>query len=272
MNKSILSLACAILAAAAATPALATSTVTYVSVKGNDNNNTNNCANPASPCRTFARAVSQTTAGGEVLTLTAGDFGAFGIDRPISITGVPGAGVFSSNRPDGEQIDITIGLSDTVYLTGLTLDGSSGSTVAIFVNQGGAIVVRDCLMRGNKSGGLINHAGARIFFEDVAVSGGLNGVYLEGATAPALFHRYSATLDTQGISAPPDGTVISEGSFTKNFEAGIGNPFSASIFVNRTSVTGSGIGLWGAANSGGNNLFKGNTTDVDGSLTAIGLK
>ena len=70
------------------TTAQAQSYRTWVAGSGND-------ANPctyALPCQTYARAITQTTAGGEINTESAGEFGPVTIDKSITIDG---GGAFS---------------------------------------------------------------------------------------------------------------------------------------------------------------------------------
>jgi hypothetical protein len=68
------------------------------------------------PCRTLARALTQTDSGGEIDILDAAGYGALTIDRAISIVndGVGTAGVIVPN--DGAGITINAGVSDAVSL------------------------------------------------------------------------------------------------------------------------------------------------------------
>ena len=70
------------------TGALAQNTRTAVSVSGND---MNSCTVP-SPCRTFAKAITVTNSGGEIIALDSGGYGPFTIDRAVTVRPVPGAG------------------------------------------------------------------------------------------------------------------------------------------------------------------------------------
>src|SRR5437879_13586063 len=74
--------AAAVMALAAATPAQAQSNRTFVSGNGDDSNP---CTNTF-PCRTFAFALTQTNAGGEITTMDAAGYGRVTIDKAISIT------------------------------------------------------------------------------------------------------------------------------------------------------------------------------------------
>src|SRR5215471_4832902 len=92
---------------------------TFVSGSGSD-------ANPcslAAPCRSFAQALTQTNAGGEITILDPAGYGAVTIGKSVSIVndGVGEAGVTVTSHTDA--IDISIGASDVVNLRGLTLVG-----------------------------------------------------------------------------------------------------------------------------------------------------
>ena len=66
-----------------AAPALAASSVTFVSGKGADSGT---CASPANPCRSFQFAFGQTSAGGEIKALDPAPYGPVTITNSISIT------------------------------------------------------------------------------------------------------------------------------------------------------------------------------------------
>jgi hypothetical protein len=80
--------------------------VTYVSGKGSDSND---CFSPATPCRSFQRAVNQTVAGGEVKALDPADYFPVTITKSISLTGVPGAGIDTNG---GTGISVSVPLAE----------------------------------------------------------------------------------------------------------------------------------------------------------------
>src|SRR4051812_44863466 len=59
---------------------------TFVATTGNDGNS---CSNTA-PCRSFAAAIAVTDAGGEVIVLNSGGYGAVTITQSVSIISPPG--------------------------------------------------------------------------------------------------------------------------------------------------------------------------------------
>jgi hypothetical protein len=107
LTAAVLTLAAALMI----TQAQALSTRTYVSTQsGNDSNP---CTSTA-PCRTFARAIKETAADGEIDALDSGGYGPVTITKSISIVGVGESGVIASSIPTrhaGSRKRFTISIS-----------------------------------------------------------------------------------------------------------------------------------------------------------------
>ena len=95
---------------------------TFVASNGNDAN----ACSLAAPCRGFARAITQTSANGEIIVLDSAGYGAVTIDRSVTITAP--AGVYAG-------ISVFTGAGITVAtpgaavtLRGLTINGQGGAT------------------------------------------------------------------------------------------------------------------------------------------------
>jgi hypothetical protein len=121
-------------------------------------------ANPCtrqSPCLTFAAALAQTTAGGEIDALDPGDFGPVTITKAITIFGnaVGGAGMITS--PGTSGIVISAGASDVIHLGGLAFDGvnASGSSGVVFTS-GSRLFIENCVMQGFTTSGITFSPGA----------------------------------------------------------------------------------------------------------------
>src|SRR5712664_1387957 len=98
--------------------AFAQATRTWVSGVGDD---VNPCSRTA-PCKTFAGAISKTTAGGQISVIDPGGFGSVTITKSISIVAVGvEAGVLATNT---NGIVINAGPSDVVYIRGLDIEGA----------------------------------------------------------------------------------------------------------------------------------------------------
>ena len=138
-----------LIAFTAAVPAEATVDHTYVSGKGTD---TGGCTTPPTACRTFAYALSQTAASGEIIVLDPANYSPVTITNSISIVADGGgpAGIVLPTA-NANAITISAGASDVVNLRGLTLDGE-GTALQWHTAQFGWYVDRLRLLRPAFSG------------------------------------------------------------------------------------------------------------------------
>ena len=117
-------------------------------------NDSNPCTR-MSPCLTFAAALIQTTAGGEIDVLDPGDFGPVTITEAISIINdaVGVAGTISS--PGTSGIVVSAGASDTVNLRGLIFDGINASgTSGVVLLSGARLNISQCVFQGFAATGM----------------------------------------------------------------------------------------------------------------------
>jgi hypothetical protein len=130
----------------ATAPAHAQATRTWVSGVGDD---VNPCSRTA-PCKTFAGAISKTSAGGEINCLDPGGFGGVTITKSLTISceGVT-AGVLVSSV---NGVVIAAGAADVVMLKGLDIEGLGMSPQptglnGIKVTSAAAVQIEDCVIR-----------------------------------------------------------------------------------------------------------------------------
>ena len=129
MTKNLSSLAAGMIALlVASSAASASASRTFVSGVGSD---TGSCP-LATPCRTFAYALTQTAPSGEIIVLSSAGYGPVTIGQAVSIINTSNfAGVTVTS---GDGITINAGTNDAVTLRGLTVDGSgTGSTVSFSI-------------------------------------------------------------------------------------------------------------------------------------------
>jgi len=126
-----------------ASPAKAQAVRTFVSGQGADSGA---CA-LASPCRSFAYAITQTAAGGEIAVLNTAGYGAVAIGQAISIVNPGGVEAGISAVSGGTAITINAGSSDTVALRGLTLEGAGVGQTGIAFSGGARLEIIDCVVR-----------------------------------------------------------------------------------------------------------------------------
>jgi hypothetical protein len=127
----------AVSALAAASPAGAQATRTWVSGLGDD---VNPCSRTA-PCKTFAGAISKTAAGGEINCLDSGGFGSVTITKSLAIIcdGVVG-GVLGSGT---NGITVNAGPNDSVFLSGLDIHGGGTGIKGVRYVAGGALHIQN---------------------------------------------------------------------------------------------------------------------------------
>ena len=131
-------------------PANATAARTFVSGQGAD---AGSCP-AAAPCRTFAFALAQTNAAGEIDVLDPADYGPVIITKAISIVSdsVGAAGIQSA--AGGQAITISAGASDAVQLRGLTIDGAGVGGTGIILLSGGNLEIVNCVVRNFAGNGI----------------------------------------------------------------------------------------------------------------------
>lgn len=198
----------------ASASARAQATRTFVSGHGTD---TGACGLPA-PCRSFAYAIGQTVAGGDITVLDPAGYGPVTITKAISIIneGVGEAGITSTS---GDGITIGAGAADIVNLRGLTLVGVGGANGITF-NTGGTLNMQNDVIRGFANYGLNStpSGSSALNVSDTIVSGNLGGgISLApsgmGTTNTAYFKRTQAIGNGEaGFLA--NGNLASGGTIT----------------------------------------------------------
>jgi Right handed beta helix region len=228
---------------------------TFVSAQlGNDAN----ACTPTSPCRTFAHAISLTAAGGEVIALDSGGYGAFTISQAVSIIAPQGVyagiSVFS-----GDGIGITVGSLDAVILRGLTINGLGGANGINFM-AGGIFFVENCNINGFSNAGLLMGAAGDLAVRstNVRLCPG-TGIQIANTTGRVSASINECHLDENGngfqaqTSAPGSSyTTVTHSTADLNFTGWIcGNASSGQDTLNLEWCT--------ASRNGGDGLFSDST-------------
>src|SRR5262245_47399834 len=166
MNTSLLSvLTVSLFALIHIDPAAAQSRRTWVSAFGND---ANPCNRPQ-PCQTFAGALSQTLAGGEINCVDSAHYVGLLINKSISIrcvgvtAGVQVVGGF------GIAVDAPAG--SEVLLEGLDIDGQGTGIVGVDIVSATKVTIQNSSIR-NFAGNGVNLAGplgARVLIADSTI-------------------------------------------------------------------------------------------------------
>jgi hypothetical protein len=140
MKRITLLWAFALMSTIASTNAYAQATRTFVSGHGSDENP----CSLAAPCRSFAGALAQTNAGGEIAVLDTAGYGTVTINKSISIINPGGVEAGISVPSGGTGILITAG---SVALRGLTLEGAGVGQDGIKLTGGSRLEIVNCVIR-----------------------------------------------------------------------------------------------------------------------------
>jgi hypothetical protein len=108
----------------------------------------------AAPCRTFAFALTQTAAGGEIDVLDPAGYGPVTINKSISIVndGAGVAGMQSAGFTNG--VTINAGAGNDVHLRGLTIQGLGSGKNGIEFATGGNLTIENCVIRNFTENGI----------------------------------------------------------------------------------------------------------------------
>jgi hypothetical protein len=257
---------------------------TAVSAKGND---ANNCA-PATPCRTFARAMSQTNASGEILVLDSAGYGPFTIDRSVTVQAAPGvyAGV---TAPSGNGITLGLPASGRAVIRGLALEGLGTGTWGIY-GFAGIVHIENCTINGfvggigiggytatisdtevrnsTTSGIIVANAGNRAVIERVRLkNNGTWGLVVQDSARATIRNSVVSGHDA-GLAAIANGVLNAENTEATRNTAGYISDSGATLRVSNAFVTdNSSSGLRndaGTMESWQNNKVRGNAFDYQG--------
>jgi Right handed beta helix region len=195
-------LACGLSAA----PAQAGPNRTFVSGTGTDSGT---CSRTA-PYRTFAFALTQTAAGGEIDVLDpAAGYGTVTIPMAISIIN-DGVGV-AAIQAGVNGVTINAGASDSVHLRGLTIDGpgTSGSN-GINFGSGGNLEIENCVIRNFQTGIFISPSTSGSFsVSNTIASNNAGGIGIEPSGSAVVIGVLSNVIPDNNNTG-----ITVEGKFT----------------------------------------------------------
>ena len=230
----------------APTAANAQATRTWVSGTGDD---ANPCSRTA-PCKTFAGAISKTTAAGEINCLDPGGFGALTITKSIAIKCDydAEAGVLVSGT---NGFVVSAGASDIVWISGIDFEGLGAASQNLSLNgvkiiSAAMVTVSDCTIRGftvnnstDGNGIFLNNTGTTKLFVDNTLIGDNGNVGVEvkpqaGGTANVEIFNTRSTNNATGYRA--NGTT-GAAAITMGITDSVAS-LNANAGVNSTSGTG----------------------------------
>jgi hypothetical protein len=259
----------------AAPNAYGQATRTWVSGVGDD---ANPCSRTA-PCKTFAGAISKTAAAGEINVLDPGGFGGLTITKSISIEATEGiAGVLVSGT---NGITIAAGLSDTVVLRGLTINGVGTGLKGISIVSAGTVIIEDCFISEFTPRGISiepTSGNVQVFISNTKIQANTsNGI----SVVPTIPYVANVTLDNVsiagnvnfGLSVTAGGSVVVRNSSISENAVGTGyanvradaTGGTTNVLLDNVSVSGGPTGILavgGATVRVNNSSITGNTTGL----------
>jgi hypothetical protein len=263
-----------------ASPATAGVAISYVSGNGSDAGG-NVCSNPATPCRSFAYALGQTNANGEVKALDPADYGPVSITKSITITGVPGASIHRTTAGTAISIDQA---SAIVSLRGIEINGHGVATNGIVVVNAQRVSIVDCVVRRIAADGISispsSGAVSATISNTISSNNGNFGIQFVpggGATVSAsIDHSTMNDNGFAGVLVSPNATVTIFESFADNNSVdGYRAVGSAKMRIGRSVATGNGVGVDNVSNATvqifNDNTFAGNGTNVSGATTTVAM-
>ena len=236
-----------------------------------------------SPCLTFAAALAQTPAGGEIDVLDPGDFGPVTITKSVSIYGdaVGVAGAIPS--PGTSGIVVSAGSSDVINLHGLIFDGVNASgTSGVVFTSGARLNINQCVFQGFTTSGMTLSPGAGsaatalMVVQNTTILNNATGILIRptgGIAANVRLRRLRIDNNT-GDGLRVDGTGgsgainVAIADSTANFNAGNGidavsGPGNATVDIMRV------VAAWNGSAGIQSNQASGGTASVTvGSSTA----
>jgi hypothetical protein len=184
----------------------------FVSTAGSDNNN---CINTNSPCRHFQTAYNAMPNGGEIDVLDPGNYGALTVNHGLNIVGRGWATLTAVTN--NAAITINSGTSDTIYISGILLDGANiANTNGIVFNSGASLTVRDSVIRNFSGDGILfqpnTSSASQIFVSNTTVSDNLNHGLLINPSGSGTTNGFLNRVEIQNNST--NGLFVQTGSQT----------------------------------------------------------
>jgi hypothetical protein len=246
----------------------AQATRTWVSGVGDD---ANPCSRTA-PCKTFAGAISKTSAGGEIDALDPGGFGAVTITKAITIDGGDNlAGVLVAGT---NGINVVAGPSDVVTLRRLQFNGIGSGLDGIQFTTGAALHVEQCNIFGFLNFGIQIQLAAfgKVTVKDTVISeAAMGGISVQTSSSVVqldVINTHISNTPAAGLSALGSALVaIRDSDITLNATGisltGTGNV----VTVTGSTLSFNNIALQSVA--GGTILASGNTFSLNNTVYSL---
>jgi len=215
-----------VVAAFPTTARAAASRRTWVSAVGDD---VNPCTRSA-PCRTFAGALAQTLAGGEIDVIDNGGYGAVVITKAVTIDGTGTLAGIANPGTNGVTVNAP---GAVVTLRGININGDGTGATGVAITAASRVNVEDCVIAGQATGidANLTAAGTTVSVRNSTIRNNTGDGFAIGTTT--------------GFTS----AYVSASSFDANAGAGVRVKDRAYLTMVRSTVFNGGTGVLVAAPS-----------------------
>lgn len=251
---------------------------TWVATTGLD---TNACSR-TSPCRNFAAAITAVAAGGEVVVLESGGYGAVTVTKAVAIISPPG--IHAAVAPTGgDAVTVNGAATDVIVLRGLYLN-SQGATGGVFFQAGKALHVENLVVAGFTNGVRMQTASDMFVKDTIVRDNSERGLWVISGLGIAFVSVDRARLDQNniGVAVNNFGRVIVRDSVASSnvngfFAAGVPGQVAELILESCMASNNDSDGVQVASDATAmvsnsimtNNSFSGIRTTVAGALVRV---
>jgi hypothetical protein len=239
----------------ASAPAHAQAVRTWVSGVGDD---VNPCSRTA-PCKTFAGAISKTSAGGEINCLDPGGFGTVTITKAMTLnckeTGI--GSILAAGVP-GITINTTADANARVTLRGLQIQGANQTvtpgTIGVRILLGASVSIEDCVITGFGQQGISDARTAgntKLFIRNTVISNNTGEGILLSATgnAKAEIENTSSINNLSGILVNTGSLAMIRHSVFSGNGTGISASAGGGINIDSSAISGNTTGVISNSNN-----------------------
>jgi hypothetical protein len=227
----------------------AQNTVSYVSVTGTD---TDACTVSAH-CRTFAKALSVTDSGGEIIVVSSGGYGAATIAQPVTITAVGIVATISETTAGLNAL--TINTTGNVTINGLNLIGGGTGNDGILVSAVGLLHLYNMQIQGFANDGVhfVVSAGGILTLDGSTISDcGHDGLLLFASGARAYVHNTDLENNAYaGADSALGHMDIADSSAQLNQFGFFADGGNVSLYNDRAIFNSSGLEVSGTSGANG---------------------
>jgi len=227
----------------ASAPAHAQATRTWVSGVGDD---ANPCSRTA-PCKTFAGAISKTSAAGEINCLDPGGFGGITITKSITLNCSATLGSILVSGTPGVTINALT--TDRVILRGLQIQGINSGTIGVRIVAAAVVSIEDCVITQFAQQGISDQRGSvgnnKLFIRNSIISHNTStGIGIgAGTVSNTEIENTSSINNLFGVAATTGNNVTIKRSVFSGNGTGLEADGGAQITVDDSAISGNGTGV-----------------------------